>query len=317
MRSLILLTTLVAASAASAEPENLVKVLAPASSLERVATGLKFAEGPVWDGKRLLVSDVKGDTVFALSADGKLTPFARPTRWANGHTYDRSGALLAAEHASGEVTHRTPGGTTETLAARYDGKRLNSPNDVIVRSDGIIYFTDPPFGLKPPYGPVERKSEIGFAGVYRVDPKTKVVTLLTKDLQYPNGITLSPDEKQLYLSDTGTQKIWIYDVLPDGGIVNGREFADLRVEGATGVVDGMKVDAAGNLYAVCPAGVCILDRTGKRLGTITVPEQATDVAWGGQSNDMLYVTATTSVYRIQTRMTGLGSGIRKTSKAKR
>jgi gluconolactonase len=311
MRRLLALAALTAiCTSAAAAADGLESILAPGAKLEHVATGLKFAEGPVWDGRRLLVSDVQGDTLYELIEGGKFRPLQAPTRWANGHSWDRTGALLAAEHASGEVTRRTAGGKVETLAARYGGKRLNSPNDVVVRSDGLVYFTDPPFGLKPPYGPVERKAELGFAGVYRVDPKTKSVTLLTKDLQYPNGIAFSPDETRLYLNDTGTQKVWVYDVTPDGGITNGREFADLKVEGAKGVVDGMKVDAAGHLYSVCPAGVCVLSSNGKLLGTISVPEQATDVAWGGPDRNVLYVTASTSLYRIQTRMKGVGSGIR-------
>jgi len=285
-------------------------ILAPGAKLEKVATGLKFAEGPVWDGTRLLVSDVKGNTLYELTKGGKLRAILTPTRWANGHSYDRGGALLAAEHESGEVTRRTRAGKVETVAARYAGKHLNSPNDVVVRSDGMIYFTDPPFGLQPPYGPVARKAELDFAGVYRVDPKTKVVTLLTKDLQYPNGIAFSPDEKRLYLNDTGSQKIWVYDVLADGGIANGRQFADLKVEGASGVVDGIKVDAEGHVYSVCPAGVCILSPDGELLQTIAVPEQATDVAWGGADRSDLYVTATTSLYRIKTRLRGVGSGLR-------
>lgn len=294
---------------APSRAETAADILAPGAKLQKVATGLKFAEGPVWDGKRLLLSDVQGDTVYELTSKGRLRPLIQASHWANGHSFDASGALLAAEHASGEVTRRKADGTTETLAARYEGKRLNSPNDVVVRSDGLIYFADPPFGLAPPYGPVQRVAELDFAGVYKLDPKTRSLTLLTKDLKYPNGITFSPDEKLLYLNDTATQKIWVYDVATDGGIANAREFADLSVPGAKGVVDGMKVDAQGHLYSVCPAGVCVLGKDGKRLATIPVPEPPTDVAWGGPKHDILYVTATTSLYSIRTRMKGVGSGV--------
>jgi gluconolactonase len=290
--------------------EDLTTVLAPSATLERVATGLKFAEGPAWDGQRLLVSDVLGDTVYALTDDGKLQPIQTPSGWANGHTWDRTGALLQAEHASGAVTRHTADGKVETVADRFEGKRLNSPNDVVVRSDGAIYITDPPFGLRPPYGPTVRQAELDFAGVYRIDPKTKAVTLITKDLIYPNGITFSPDQRRLYLNDTATQKIWVYDMAPDGRVTGHREFADLTVKGAKGGVDGMKVDAAGHIYSICPAGVCVVSAEGKLLGTIPVPEQATDVAWGGLKHDVLYVTASTSVYRIQTRMVGVGSGLK-------
>jgi gluconolactonase len=296
--------------AMQAQAEDLSTLLAPGASLERVATGLKFAEGPVWDGQRLLVSDILGDTVYALAEDGRLLPVQTPSRWANGHTWDRTAALLQAEHASGAVTRHTTDGQVETVADRFEGKRLNSPNDVVVRSDGSIYITDPPFGLKPPYGPTVRQSELDFAGVYRIDPKTKAVTLITKNLIYPNGITFSPDERRLYLNDTATQKIWAYDMAPDGRITGHWELADLTVKDAKGVVDGMKVDALGHVYSICPAGVCILSSEGKLLGTISVPEQATDVAWGGPKHNVLYVTASTSIYRIQTQMVGVGSGLK-------
>jgi gluconolactonase len=293
-----------------ADEGELAAILAGGAKLERAAGGLKFAEGPVWDGKSLLVSDVLGDTVYRLAGDGGLKVAITPSHWANGHSWALDGSLLAAEHASGEVTRRAADGKTSTLVSRYQGKRLNSPNDVIVRSDGLVYFTDPPFGLKPPYGPVERPAELAFAGVYRFDPKKNELTLLTRDLKYPNGIAFSPDEQKLYLSDTASQKIWVYDVAADGSIGSGREFADLTISNPKGVVDGMKVDKLGHLYSVCPAGVCILSPEGKLIGSIAIPERATDVAWGGEHHDILFVTATTSVYQIQTRMTGAGSGIK-------
>jgi gluconolactonase len=197
------LALLLASAGAPAGADDLSAVLHPGAAQEWVATGLQFAEGPVWDGRRLLVSDVQGDTLYELADDGELRPVRTPTRWASGHSWDPSGALLAAEHASGEVTRRSADGTIETLASHYDGHRLNSPNGVVARSDGMVYFTDPPFGLQPPYGPVERTAELDFAGVYRVDPATGAVTLLTDDLRYPNGIAFSPDESRLYITDTG------------------------------------------------------------------------------------------------------------------
>ena len=293
-----------------ADDAPLAAILAEGAKIELAATGLKFAEGPVWDGKSLLVSDVQGDAVYRLVKGEGLKPFIAPSHWANGHSWFIDGSLVAAEHASGEVTLRAADGKTSTLVSRYRGKRLNSPNDAVVRSDGLIYFTDPPFGLKPPYGPVARAAELDFAGVYRFDPKNNELTLLARDLKYPNGIAFSPDETKLYVNDTATQKVWIYDVAPDGLIANAREFADLTISNPRGVVDGMKVDKLGHVYSVCPAGVCILTPEGKLIGTVAIPEQATDVAWGGEDHDVLFVTATTSVYRIQTRMRGVGSGLK-------
>ena len=292
-----------------ARVDGIAGIIAPDAQLERVATGLSFAEGPVWDGKRLLVSDVQGDTLYEIDGD-TFQPIQSPTHWANGHSWDAEGALLAAEHASGEVTRRTADGEVTTLAARYDGKRLNSPNAVVTRSDGQVFFTDPPFGLAPPYGPVDRAAELDVAGVYRVDPATGEVTLLTDDLTYPNGITFSPDETLVYLSDTADQTIHVFDVTSEGDFENGRLFADLSVESQNAVIDGMKTDAEGNLYVACPAGLCFLAPDGTALGTLPVPEPATDVAWGGADHDILYVTAGSSVYAIRTEATGVGSGIK-------
>jgi gluconolactonase len=294
----------------SAAADGLDGIIAPDAKLEKVVTGLKFAEGPVWDGTEMIVSDVKGDTAYAVSEDGSMRVFKHPTHWGNGHSWDRSGALLTAEHASGEVTRTNAQGVTVTLASRFEGKRLNSPNDVIVRSDGLIYITDPPFGLQPPYGPVKRAQELDFAGVYLLNPQTRVVTALIKDLKYPNGIVLSPDETLLYVNDTATQKVWVFDVTKSGHVQNRRLFADLSLPGSSWVVDGMKVDSEGRVYSVCPAGVCVLSQDGKQLGTISIPEQPTDVAWGGNAHNVLYVTATTSVYRITTLVRGVGSDIK-------
>lgn len=301
--------------AVPAGAQDLSVILPADAQLERVAGGFQFAEGPVWDGEALLVSDVRGDTVYIVDETGDKRTFKTPSHWANGHTWDRSGALLAAEHASGALTRQVGDGPAETIADRFEGKRLNSPNDVIVRSDGTIFFTDPTFGLQPPSGPVKRPAELDYAGVYSVDPETRDLRLLTPALAAPNGLALSPDESRLYVTDFATKRILAFDVAADGALSGSRVFADFAGVDARGGVDGMKVDAAGHVYAVCPGGVCVLDADGVRLGTIETPERATNVAWGGEDLNVLYITTPSGLYRIPTRMNGAGSGIRPSDRA--
>ncbi len=310
MRFIPFVILLLAPFGQPADAQDLSDILPPDARIERVATGFEFAEGPLWGGETLLVSDVRGDTVYVVDEAGVKRPFKHPSHWANGHTWDGSGALLAAEHASGAVTRQVGDAPAETIADRFEGKRLNSPNDVIVRSDGTIFFTDPTFGLRPPSGPVERAAELDFAGVYSIDPETREVRLLTRAFAAPNGLALSPDERRLYVNDSATKKVWVFGVGPDGSVSGAREFADFNAANANGGVDGMKVDAAGNVYAVCPGGLCVLDADGTLLGTIGVPERATNVAWGGADLNVLYITTPSSLYRIPTKMRGIGSGIR-------
>jgi len=290
-----------------AKADDLSGVFETGASLTKVAGGLRFAEGPVWDGRRLLVSDVQADTVFSVSPDGRLEPYQTPSGWANGHTWDRDGGLIAAEHATGRVTKQTSTGARTVLAERFEGKRLNSPNGVVVARDGTLFFTDPPFGLKPPYGPVERAAELDFAGVYRIDRASGQISLVTKDLKYPNGIVLSADERTLYVNDTATQKVWAFSVEAASAGAKGREVVDLSLAGATGVVDGMRIDEDGRLFITAPGGLAVVSPEGRLLGRLPLPEPGTDVIWGGADRRDLYLTASTSVYRIRTIRPGVGS----------
>jgi gluconolactonase len=187
------------------------------------------------------------------------------------------------------------------LADRYEGKRLNSPNDLVVKSDGSIYFTDPSYGVS------KDREELGFYGVYRLAPDGKL-TLLVKDLVLPNGLAFSPDEQKLYVNNSEARYIAVYDVKPDGTVTNERLFADLKDASQGGVPDGLKVDLEGNVYSTGPGGVWILSPEGKLLGKISVPETATNVAWGESDRKTLYITAYTSLYRIRLKIAGVRPG---------
>ena len=269
------------------------------SEPEQIASDLKFTEGPVWhpDGY-LLFSDIPADTIYKWTTDGKLGVFHSPSGNSNGLTFDKQGRLIACEHGKRRVTRIEADGKVVSLAEKYDGKRLNSPNDVIVKSDGSIYFTDPPYGIQPD------QQELSFNGVYRISPDG-VLTLLVNDLDRPNGLVFSPDEKVLYIADTARKHVKAFDVKLDGTLANGRVFADLSAEKVDGP-DGMKVDVKGNLYVT--SGVTwVFDNSGKHLGDIVTPEPPANCAFGGSDNKTLFITARTSVYKVQLKVVGISA----------
>ncbi len=264
---------------------------------ERIATDLKFTEGPVWhpDGY-LLFSDIPANTIYKWNPDGKLEKFRSPSGNANGLTFDRQGRLVACEHGNRRVSRTEPDGTVVTLADKYQGKRLNSPNDVVVKSDGSVYFTDPPYGVQP------NERELDFQGVFRIAPDG-TLTLLLDDFVKPNGLVFSPDEKVLYVNDTDRKHVRAFDVQPDGTLTNDRVFADLSSTKRHGP-DGMKVDVNGNLYVT--SGVTwIFDSTGKHLGDIVTPDAPANCAFGGPDNKTLFITARPSLYRVQLKIQGV------------
>jgi len=265
---------------------------------ERIATGFINTEGPVWhhDGY-LLFSDINGDTIYKWTSDGKIEKFRSPSGMSNGLTFDKLGRLIACEHNNRRVSRTEPDGTIVTLANEYKGKRLNSPNDAVVKSDGSIYFTDPPYGL-PPWGS-EGKQELSFQGVYRILPDGKTLELLVKDIYRPNGLAFSPDEKVLYVADSeGSRYVHAFDVQPDGTLANRRIFVK-----NVGYPDGIKVDLSGNLYVTTNiSSVKIFDNTGKHLGDIATPEITRNCTFGGPENKTLFITAMTSVYRVQSKI---------------
>ena len=278
--------------------KNLEEIVAPDAEVEKVVGGFEFTEGPVWhpDGF-LLFSDIPADTIYQWQK-GEKTTFRRPSGNANGNTLDRSGRLVTAEHGNRRVSLTQNDGEIITLASRYQGKRLNSPNDLVVKSDGSIYFTDPPYGIK------SEQEELGFYGVYRLAPDG-TLTLLVDDFVRPNGIVFSPDETQLYVNDSQEGHIRVFDVEPDGKLANGKLFAELEPPSKEGAADGMEVDMKGNIYSTGPGGVWILSSSGNLLGIIETPEVPTNLAWGDRDYKTLYITANTSVYRIPLKIPGI------------
>ncbi len=287
----VALAFLAAAALHAATVDDLV-----ASTPERVAGGLKFTEGPVWSPSGfLLFSDVPGNTLYKLDA-GKLSVFRSPSHNSNGLAFDGQGRLVACHHESRNVTRTEKDGAITVLASRYEGKRLNSPNDLAIRSDGGIYFTDPTYGLR------RRKQEVACQGVYRIGASGKL-SLLIADFAKPNGIAFSPDEKTLYVSDSERRHVRAFEVRPDGTITNGRVFADMRSP-QRGVPDGMAVDAAGRLYATGPGGTWVFDPQGQHLGAIVTPELPANCCFGGKDKRTLYITARRSVYRVRMKVRG-------------
>jgi len=307
-------------------------LIAADAKIERVATapGFKWTEGPVWipDGY-LLFAEIPSNSIrkwmngslsVFLQPSGYqgATPYAGPEPGSNGMTLDARGRLTIAGHARRDVWRletMNPHGPITVLADRYQGKRLNSPNDLVYSRDGSLYFTDPPYGL-PTQGDQDAAKELPFNGVYRIRnalsqqpaaaPASDNLELLVKDLPRPNGIAFSPDEKYLYVNNTEPKKLWMrYSVNPDGALGAGTLFYDATGEAAEGSPDGMKVDRAGNLYSAGPGGVWIFSKEGKHLGTIQMPEKVGNLAWGDSDSKTLYITASTSVYRVRTKAVGL------------
>ncbi len=274
------------------------------AELQQLGTGCEFTEGPVWhaEGKFLLFSDIPANQMKKWTAEEGITNFRVPSGKSNGLTYDKQGRLVAAEHANRRVSRTEADGTVVTVASHYEGKRLNSPNDVVLKSDGSIYFSDPPYGLTAEYG-VLGEQELDFQGVYRLSPDGQTLTLLIDDFDRPNGLCFSPDESILYIDDTERMHIRAFDVQPDGTIANGRIFAE--EEGDDGVPDGMKIDEHGNVYLTGPGGIWIFDSSGEHLGVLQTPERAANLGWGGDDWSTLFITASTSLYSIQCKVSGI------------
>ena len=272
--------------------------------VEQIATGCQFTEGPLWHATEhfLLFSDIPANKMRKWDADSGMTVFREPSGKSNGLTYDKGGHLIACEHANRRVSRTTADGQVLTIVSHYQGKRLNSPNDVVVKSDGSLYFTDPPYGLSAAYG-VESEKELDFQGVYRLSPNGDTLTLLVDDFDRPNGICFSPDESILYINDTERMHVRAFDVQPDGTIANGRVFGE--EEGDTGKPDGMKADIHGNVYLTGPDGIWVFAPDGTHLGIILVPERSANLAWGGDDWKSLFITASTSVYRVECKASGV------------
>jgi gluconolactonase len=268
------------------------------AKLERVATGFGFTEGPVWDPAGFVyVSDEEQNKIYRVYADGhreELISLGDP----DGNTYDRQRNLIDCASVLRAIIRIQPNGHYTVLANRFEGKRFNSPNDVVIGPDGAIYFTDPTLDL-----PQGETREIPFQGVYRLDEKGKV-RLLTKELTQPNGLAFSPDGKKLYIDDSEQRNIRVYDFHSDGILAGGRVFGEEPGGKGDGVPDGMKLDLNGYLYVTGPGGIWVWDPQGHHLGTILLPEQPANLSWGDDDLGTLYITATTSVYKLRTHTHG-------------
>ena len=268
------------------------------AKLEKVAGGFGFTEGPVWDPKGFLyVSDEEQNKIFRVFPDGRRETVFE-TGDPDGSTLDRQHRLITTASVLRALVEVRADGSYRVLADKYAGKRLNSPNDVVLGPDGALYFTDPTLDL-----PKGERQEIPFQGVYRVAADGSV-RLLTRDLAQPNGLAFSPDGRRLYIDDSERRDIRLYDTGPDGTLTNGRLFGKEEGPPHSGVPDGIRVDRQGNVFVTGPLGIWIWDPDGNHLGTIVVPEQPANLAWGDPDYRTLYITATTSVYRLKTKTRG-------------
>ena len=266
--------------------------------VEKVADGFEFVEGPYWQDGHLLFSDIPANRIYQWTpGGGEAEVYREPSGNSNGITADREGNLVLAQHGKRRIA-RVENGEETAVATHYQGSRLNSPNDVVVASDGAIYFTDPPYGIE------ESQKELEVNGVYRVPPGGGEPELLVDDFVRPNGIALSPDESRLYVNDTQEGHIRAFD-LEDGSVSNGRLFAELEDPEARGGPDGMKVDAEGNVYSTGPGGVWVFSPGGELRRRISVPGQSTNVGFGGADLKSLYVTSTEGVFRVPVNVRGL------------
>jgi gluconolactonase len=275
--------------------------------VEQIATGFVFTEGPIWmaDGS-LHFSDMPDDKRRRWHRSDGVEVLRDPSNKCNGMTRDNDGNLIVCEHVTSSVVRETPAGNRETIATHWGDKELNSPNDVIVASDGSIIFTDPTYGRMPVFG-LPRDQELDFQGVYRIPAGGGDLELLVDDFEQPNGLCFTPDESQLYVNDTTRAHIRVFDVGPNHALSNGRVLIDGIGDGDLekgGLVDGMKLDERGNIYVTGPGGVWIISPEGEQLGVIEVPEAVGNVNWGEDGWRSLFIPASTSVYRVRMKVAG-------------
>lgn len=281
-----------------ANSEKFWRLISREAKLTPVARGFGFTEGPVWDPAGFLyISDEEQNKIYKVSLDGQKTDviaLGDP----DGSTYDREHRLIDCASVLRAIIRISPDGKFTILADHFEGKKFNSPNDVVLGPDGALYFTDPTMDL-----PAGEKQELSFQGVFRLDAVGKV-TLLTKELSQPNGLAFSPDGKKFYVDDSQQRNIRVYDFQQDGTLANGRIFGEEPGGKGDGVPDGIKVDRKGNLYVTGPGGIWVWNAQGQHLGTILMPEQPANLAWGGPDLATLYITATTAVYKLDTQAEG-------------
>ena len=261
------------------------------AKLELIANGFKFVEGPVWsDDIGLLFSDMNGNSIYNWNEEDSISIFLNPSDNSNGLTYDLEGNLIMNQTGLRRVARLESDGSQTPLATMYEGKKLNSPNDLVVKSDGAIFFTDPNFNI-----PLGQKQELPYQGIFRISPYGEL-QLLDSTLSLPNGICFSLNEKKLYVNDSQVRIIYVWDVVDDSTIANKREFARIN---PTGYADGMKIDSSGNIFCAGPRGVWVFSPDGAPLDTILVPINPSNCNWGDSDRKTLFITAGTSVYKIR------------------
>ena len=272
--------------------------------VEEVGSGFEFTEGPIWNHaeKHLIFSDIPGNTMRRWRADGSIETWRQPSNMANGNAYDPAGRVVSCEHATSRVTRTESDGSVTVLATHYGDQELNSPNDIVVKRDGSIYFTDPGFGRGEYYG-LPRAQQLDFQGVYRLDPESRELTLLVDDFDQPNGLCFSLDESQLFVNDTMRAHVRVFDLNSSGTLENGRVWAEVTGD-RDGVPDGMKIDSAGNLYVTGPGGIHIFAPDATCLGVIYTPQGCANFCWGEDDMKSLFVTAGTSLYRLRVKVAG-------------
>jgi gluconolactonase len=305
------------------------KIIPPGATMERIVTGFTWIEGPVWKDGRLFFAEIpsnsirtwtpgKGVSIFLQPSGYKgSAPYGGPESGSNGMTLDVRGRLTVAGHAQRDVYRfetLDPNGPITILADTYKGKQLNSPNDLVYKSDGSLYFTDPPYGL-PTQQDNDPLKQLDVNGVYRIPhaleqipetaPAREKLQLLVSDLTRPNGIAFSPDEKYLYVNNSQPKKIWMrYTVKPDGTLTDAKLLYDDTADTRPGNPDGMKVDVEGNIYSAGPGGVWIFSPEGKALGTILMPGRVANVTWAGADRKMLYITGSEGIFRVHLKIAG-------------
>lgn len=277
--------------------------------LETMAGGFAFTEGPVWNDtdNALYFTDIPNSRILQWR-DGAVSVYRAPSNMANGMALDGAGSLIVCEHATSSVSRLRPDGRTERLASTFGGRELNSPNDVVVRSDGLIYFTDPLYGRNPFFG-VGRSPDLDFQGVYLICPGADEPELLIGDFVAPNGLCFSSDESLLYVNDSERMHIRVFEVGADGSLGRGEVLFTEFGDAAEGVPDGMKIDSAGNVVCTGPRGIWWISAEGELLSILEVPEVVANFCFGGPDRGDLYITASTSLYRTRVAIPGLRPGV--------
>lgn len=276
--------------------------------VKRLASGFDWVEGPVWfgDADCLLFSDIPNNRILRWHAETGISTYRSPSNFANGHTRDRQGRLISCEHGLRRVTRTELDGSVTVIADNYQGKPLNSPNDVVVKSDGTIWFSDPHYGIMSDYEGFRATQELP-CNVYRVDPATGQITAVLTDFNCPNGLAFSPDETRLYVADTGRMyqgdptHIRMFEVDAAGGLSGGAVFHSIN----PGVADGFRLDRQGNIWSSAKDGVHCITPEGQLIGKILIPERVSNLCFGGRAKTVMFITATTSLYSIHLNCQGV------------